>query len=104
MRLWRGTGSASSVPVDREPGRMSQQPSQEPSSDSSASFEGGAPAPWGGPQAAPWLWISLGCGGLFVVGLGLAALVAFVLAAPEPADDERSRLQDGGGVVRNLPE
>lgn len=82
---------------------MSQQPSQEPSSDRSAPFEGGAPAPGSGPQAAPWLWISLGCGGLLVVGLGLAALVAFVLAAPESADDERSRLQDGG-VVRNLPE
>ena len=82
---------------------MSQQPSQEPSSDRHASPGGDAPVPRSGPQAAPWLWISLGCGGLLAVGLGLAALVAFVLAAPDPADDERSQLQDGG-VVRNLPE
>ncbi|WP_241474809.1 hypothetical protein [Nocardiopsis xinjiangensis] len=82
---------------------MSQQPSQEPSSDKHTSPGGGAPAPRSGPQAAPWLWISFGCGGLLAVGLGLAALVAFVLAAPDPADNERSRLQDGG-VVRNLPE
>ncbi|WP_230479956.1 hypothetical protein [Nocardiopsis kunsanensis] len=82
---------------------MNQEPSQEPSSDRPASLEGGGPTPRGGPRAAPWLWVSLGCGGLLVIGLGLAALVAFVFAAPEAADDERSRLQDGG-VVRNLPE
>lgn len=82
---------------------MSQQPSQEPSSDRPASLEGDASGPTSGPQAAPWLWISLGCGGLLVVGLGLAVLVAFVLAAPDTSDDERSQLQDGG-VVRNLPE
>lgn len=82
---------------------MSQQPSQEPSSDRPVPPEAGASGASSGPQAAPWLWISLGCGGLLVVGLGLAALVAFVLAAPDASDDERSQLQDGG-VVRNLPE
>lgn len=82
---------------------MSQQPSQEPSSNRPASREGGTPAPMCGPQAAPWLWISLGCSGLLVVGLGLAALVVFVLAAPDTSDDERSQLQ-GDGVVRDFPE
>ncbi|WP_017615420.1 hypothetical protein [Nocardiopsis salina] len=82
---------------------MSEQSSQEPSADRPASLEGGVPGTPRGPQAAPWLWISLGCAGLLVLGLGLAALVAFVLASPDTSDDDRSQLQDGG-VVRNLPD
>lgn len=37
--------------------------------------------PYGQPQpkkSSPWLWISLGCGGLFVIGVVLVVLLVFV--------------------------
>ncbi len=35
--------------------------------------------PRGPGRASPWLWIGLGCGGLFVLGVVLVVLIAFVL-------------------------
>ncbi|WP_223809062.1 DUF4352 domain-containing protein [Nocardiopsis listeri] len=44
---------------------------------------------YGRPQpkkSSPWLWISLGCGGLFVIGVVLVVLLVFVLG-DEPEDE-----------------
>lgn len=52
--------------------------------------------PPGGPepprQSSPWLWISLGCGGLFVIGVVLVLLLVFVFAGGDDGED------DGGGA------
>ncbi|WP_017590267.1 hypothetical protein [Nocardiopsis ganjiahuensis] len=43
---------------------------------------GGAypPPPPAAKKTSPWLWISLGCGGLFVIGVVLVLLLVFVFA------------------------
>ena len=45
--------------------------------------------PYGQPQpkkSSPWLWISLGCGGLFVLGVVLVLLLVFVFS--DSGEDE----------------
>lgn len=63
---------------------------------------------YGQPQpkkSSPWLWISLGCGGLFVIGVVLVVLLVFVFG-DEPEDEggttggggsEGTGEEEGGG-------
>ncbi len=43
-------------------------------------YGGGYPPPAAAKKSSPWLWISLGCGGLFVIGVVLVVLLVFVFA------------------------
>ncbi|MFD6953412.1 MULTISPECIES: hypothetical protein [unclassified Nocardiopsis] len=49
------------------------------------------PGPRGPGNASPWLLVGLGCGGLFVIGLVLVVLIAFVL-------DDRGEDTGGGSA------
>lgn len=60
----------------------------------------GDPPPGGlKPSRLPsaWLWISLGCGGLFVIGVVLVLLLVFVFAGGDPEDE------DGNGGDASAP-
>ncbi|MBR8743610.1 DUF4352 domain-containing protein, partial [Nocardiopsis sp. MG754419] len=47
--------------------------------------------PYGGPppqkKTSPWLWIGLGCGGLFVIGVVLVVLLVFVFGGNDSGDN-----------------
>ncbi|MFE3458697.1 hypothetical protein ACFXKD_14245 [Nocardiopsis aegyptia] len=65
----------------------------------------GAPYP-GGPQPAqpkktsPWLFVGLGCGGLFIIGIVLVVIIVFVANG----NDEPSTPTGGTGGTSGAPE
>ncbi|MET9712405.1 DUF4352 domain-containing protein [Nocardiopsis alba] len=48
------------------------------------------PPPPGKKKTSPWLWVGLGCGGLFVIGVVLVVLLVFVFGNTD-------RHEEGGG-------
>lgn len=52
------------------------------------------PPPPADKGSSPWLWISLGCGGLFVIGVVLVVMLVFVFAESE--DDNSGSSSTGG--------
>lgn len=57
--------------------------------------------PRGPGRASPWLWIGLGCGGLFVLGVVLVVLVAFVL--DDRGQDRDTSESEGTGTSSTAP-
>ncbi|MEU3017298.1 DUF4352 domain-containing protein [Nocardiopsis sp. NPDC007018] len=58
----------------------------------------GPPTPPPSKGSGPWLWISLGCGGLFVIGVALVVLLVFFFADNEGGGD------GGGGTTGGTEE
>ncbi|MFC9940269.1 hypothetical protein [Nocardiopsis alba] len=50
------------------------------------------PPPPGKKKTSPWLWVGLGCGGLFVIGVVLVVLLVFVFG-----NTDRNEGDGGGG-------
>ncbi len=55
----------------------------------------GPPTPPPSKGGGPWLWISLGCGGLFVIGVALVVLLVFFLS-DDGGDDPYGGGSSGG--------
>ena len=98
-------------PYPGQPGQPGQPPTggQPPMGPPPPGGPGGHGAPGGdpyggqyGPQpppkkTSPWLWVGLGCGGLFVIGVVLVVLIAFVFS-PDSSDN---RSENGSSSEEN---